>query len=126
MVSSFREPGHGPGTVKLSKPASTNWPAVPVGEISVAIQTLLSMTSRSTFIREQLVQRSLVHALRVRVFAGALHGLTQALARDADSPLVKDLAKVVGGIFGDCEAECKKHEKHSVCKDCELEGYRYR
>jgi hypothetical protein len=50
----------------------------------------------------------------------------QALARDADSPHVKDLAKVVSGICGDCEAECKKHEKHSVCKDCELEGDRYR
>jgi Cys-rich four helix bundle protein (predicted Tat secretion target) len=37
----------------------------------------------------------------------------------ADSPHVKDLAKVVSGICGDCEAECKKHEKHSVCKDCE-------
>lgn len=37
----------------------------------------------------------------------------------ADSPHVKELAKVVSGICGDCEAECKKHEKHSVCKDCE-------
>ena len=37
----------------------------------------------------------------------------------ADSPHVKDLARVVSGICGDCEAECKKHEKHSVCKDCE-------
>ena len=37
----------------------------------------------------------------------------------ADSPHVKDLAKVVSGICADCEAECKKHEKHSVCRDCE-------
>lgn len=37
----------------------------------------------------------------------------------ANSPHVKDLAKVVSGICGDCEAECKKHEKHSVCRDCE-------
>jgi Cys-rich four helix bundle protein (predicted Tat secretion target) len=44
----------------------------------------------------------------------------------ADSPHAKDLAKVFSGICGDCEAECKKHEKHSVCKDCELEGDRYR
>ena len=37
----------------------------------------------------------------------------------ADSPHVKDLTKVVGAICKDCEAECKKHEKHSVCMDCE-------
>ena len=37
----------------------------------------------------------------------------------ADSPHVKALAKVVSGICSDCEAECKKHEKHSVCRDCE-------
>jgi hypothetical protein len=35
----------------------------------------------------------------------------------------KHLAKVVSGICGDCEAERKKHEKHSVCK-FELEGDR--
>ena len=29
------------------------------------------------------------------------------------------LAKVVSGICSDCEAECKKHEMHSVCKECE-------
>ena len=38
----------------------------------------------------------------------------------ADSPHVKALAKVVGAICGDCEAECKKHEKHEVCRNCEL------
>jgi hypothetical protein len=54
-----------------------------VGKISAAIQTLLSMTSRSTFIREHLVQCILVHAMSGCVFAGALHGLTHALARDA-------------------------------------------
>jgi hypothetical protein len=54
-----------------------------VGEISAAIQTLLSMTSRSTFIREHRVQRTLVHSMRGGVFAGALHGLTNALARNA-------------------------------------------
>jgi len=37
----------------------------------------------------------------------------------ANSPHVKDLARVVSSICGDCEAECKKHEKHPVCKDCE-------
>ena len=37
----------------------------------------------------------------------------------ADSPHVKALAKVVSGICSDCEAECKKHEQHPVCKDCE-------
>jgi Cys-rich four helix bundle protein (predicted Tat secretion target) len=37
----------------------------------------------------------------------------------ADSPHVKDLARVVSSICGDCEAECRKHERHPVCKDCE-------
>jgi len=37
----------------------------------------------------------------------------------ADSPHVPALAKVVSGICSDCEAECKKHEKHAVCKECE-------
>src|SRR5690606_35210543 len=52
----------------------------PPGEISAAIQTLLSMTSRSTFIREQLVQCVLVHALSLCVFPGALHRVTQSIA----------------------------------------------
>jgi len=37
----------------------------------------------------------------------------------ADSPHVKALAKVVSAICADCEAECKKHAKHEVCRDCE-------
>lgn len=37
----------------------------------------------------------------------------------ADSPHVKAMAKVVSNICADCEAECKKHEKHAVCLDCE-------
>jgi Cys-rich four helix bundle protein (predicted Tat secretion target) len=37
----------------------------------------------------------------------------------ADSPHLKALAQVVSGICSDCESECKKHEKHPVCKDCE-------
>lgn len=67
--------------MSLSSTASTSRRAVPAGEISAAIQTLLSMTSLSAFIREQLVQRALGHALSGRVFAGALHGLAQSLAR---------------------------------------------
>ncbi len=37
----------------------------------------------------------------------------------ANSPHMLDLANVVSGICGDCEVECKKHERHSVCKDRE-------
>ncbi len=37
----------------------------------------------------------------------------------ANSPHVQDLARVVAGICGDCEAECKKHGQHPECRDCE-------
>lgn len=36
----------------------------------------------------------------------------------AESPHLRDMAKVVSGICADCEAECKKHDKHAVCRDC--------
>ncbi len=36
----------------------------------------------------------------------------------ANSPHVAALAKVVGSVCRDCKAECDKHEKHQVCREC--------
>ncbi len=36
----------------------------------------------------------------------------------ANSPHVAALAKVVAGVCRDCKAECDKHEKHQVCREC--------
>jgi Cys-rich four helix bundle protein (predicted Tat secretion target) len=36
----------------------------------------------------------------------------------ANSPHVAGLARVVAEICHDCETECRKHEKHQVCRDC--------
>lgn len=57
--------------------------AVPAGEINAAIHTLLSMTSRSTFIREQQIEHALVHTLSGSVFTGTLHCPLQTFARHA-------------------------------------------
>jgi hypothetical protein len=48
----------------------------------------VSTTRRTAFIRQQLVQDVLVHALRRSVFARALRGRKQAFARDALRALV--------------------------------------
>ena len=45
-------------------------------------------------------------------------GALQQLAA-ANSPHVRDLAKVVSDVCADCEAECHKHAQHPVCRDCE-------
>ena len=71
-----------------SRTTSTNWRAAPAGEISAAIQTLLSMTSRSTFIRKQLVQYVLVHALGSGMLTSALQRLAQTFACHALAALV--------------------------------------
>lgn len=63
-----------------SRTASTNWRAVPSRKISAAIQTLLSMTSRSTFIREQLVEYVFVHTLGRGMLGRALRGPAQTFA----------------------------------------------
>jgi Cys-rich four helix bundle protein (predicted Tat secretion target) len=34
------------------------------------------------------------------------------------SPHLRDLAKIAAAACADCEAECRKHEKHAVCKAC--------
>jgi Cys-rich four helix bundle protein (predicted Tat secretion target) len=43
-----------------------------------------------------------------------------ALARFAafDSARLKQLAEFCIGVCDDCEKECRKHEKHAVCKSC--------
>src|ERR1700749_3665242 len=68
--------------------ASTNCRAVPAGESSAAIQTLLSITSRSAFICEQLPRYVLAHTLGSCIFADAAHRLTQTLARHLLAPRV--------------------------------------
>jgi Cys-rich four helix bundle protein (predicted Tat secretion target) len=45
-------------------------------------------------------------------------GALQQLAA-ANSPHVRELAKVVALVCADCQAECHKHEQHPVCRDCE-------
>ena len=36
----------------------------------------------------------------------------------ANSPHVPAFAKAVAGVCRDCKAECDKHEKHQVCREC--------
>lgn len=56
-------------------------------------------------------------ARTVRDTIAACSALQQLAA--ANSPRVQEFAKVVAEICGDCQAECHKHEKHPVCRDCE-------
>jgi len=35
-----------------------------------------------------------------------------------NSPRVVEMARLCGRICRDCEAECRKHEQHQVCRDC--------
>ena len=46
----------------------------------------------------------------------ACTALRQLAVRNA--PRTAELAVVCGRICRDCEAECKKHEKHEVCRNC--------
>ncbi|MBP9590859.1 MAG: hypothetical protein KBE42_02255 [Steroidobacteraceae bacterium] len=64
--------------VPVAVPASSCHSA---GYTSAAFRTLLSMTSRSAFIREQLVQHVLAHTLVCGVFSRATQRVTQSFAR---------------------------------------------
>jgi Cys-rich four helix bundle protein (predicted Tat secretion target) len=35
-----------------------------------------------------------------------------------DAPRLKEFAKVCAAVCEDCEKECRKHEKHAICKAC--------
>ena len=41
-----------------------------------------------------------------------------AVLAAVNSPHLPKFAAVVAEICTDCETECKKHEKHKVCRDC--------
>jgi Cys-rich four helix bundle protein (predicted Tat secretion target) len=56
-------------------------------------------------------------ARTVRDTIAACGALEQLAA--ANSPHVRELAKVVAQVCEDCRVECHKHEQHSVCRDCE-------
>jgi Cys-rich four helix bundle protein (predicted Tat secretion target) len=55
-------------------------------------------------------------AMTVRDTIAACTALRELAA--ANSPHVAALAKVVGDVCRDCKAECDKHEKHQVCREC--------
>jgi len=44
-------------------------------------------------------------------------GALQQLAA-ANSPHVREFAKVVSQVCADCQAECHKHDQHPECRDC--------
>jgi Cys-rich four helix bundle protein (predicted Tat secretion target) len=56
-------------------------------------------------------------AKTVRDTIAACTALQQLAA--SGSSHVKALATVVSAICADCETECRKHERHPVCKECE-------
>jgi Cys-rich four helix bundle protein (predicted Tat secretion target) len=56
-------------------------------------------------------------ARTVRDTIAACSALQQLAA--ANSPHVREFAKVVAQVCAGCQAECHKHEQHPVCRDCE-------
>ncbi len=55
-------------------------------------------------------------ALTAQDVISACTALRELAVRNA--PRVGELAGVCGRICRDCEAECKKHEEHLVCRTC--------
>lgn len=86
-----------------SRTASTNGRAVPAGEISAAIQTLLSMTNRSTFIRKQLVEFVLVYALGRSMLASAIATLDATGSNDLTGNLMESRRPL------DCPLKIRPH-----------------
>lgn len=55
-------------------------------------------------------------ARTVRETIAACSALRELAA--ADSPHLRALAQVVGGVCEDCETECRKHSTHAICREC--------
>ncbi len=55
-------------------------------------------------------------AATVRDTIASAHALASLLA--ANSKHATAFAKLCADVCRDCEAECRKHAKHPVCKDC--------
>lgn len=56
-------------------------------------------------------------ARTVRDMLAACAALQELAA--AESPHLKAFAQLVSQVCADCEAECHKHEQHTVCRNCE-------